>query len=264
MFRYDRALSSCSHGLGNLSIANQKRTMTELLRTDSGRKVRVRRPSLALARKLAELLPAGEPNLFHPWKDHCPEDLEGNGPEERLGRLAQHLDGEVHWILCGEAPGYQGCRYSGVAFTSERLIMSGEVPRLSSKGARLTRRRLPYSEPSATTVWRVLHQLGIAENTLLWNAVQLHPHKNRNSQSNRTPKREEVDLGVPALRLLRTTFPQAAWIAVGRTAEASLARCGLPVKASVRHPSFGGAPEFEHGMRQVVRKRVPTRQSVAR
>ena len=60
-----------------------------------------------------------------------------------------------------------------------------EVP--ESLGARLSTRARPWSEPSATTVWGTLRELGVAEVTLLWNAFPWHPHKPGNLQSNRTP-----------------------------------------------------------------------------
>ena len=205
----------------------------------------------ALAHELTDLLPRGHPNLFHPWKDRCAQDLASNGPAARLERLARHLSCDARWILCGEAPGYQGCRYSGIAFTSERLIAEGAIPRLTPAG-RLTRRSLPYSEPSATTVWRVLHLLGIETTTILWNAVQLHPHQPNNTQTNRTPNRDEVALGIPALLRLRAAFPQAKWLAIGKTAEAALNRASVSVEMSVRHPSFGGTSEFEMGVTRAV------------
>ena len=84
---------------------------------------------------------------------------------------------------------------------------------------RLTVRRLPYREPSATIVWKVLHNLGIEKRTILWNALPLHPHEPGDEQSNRTPNLKEFDFGKPALRMLRATFPSAKVVAVGKNAE---------------------------------------------
>ena len=60
---------------------------------------------LALATRLVATLPTGRANLFNPWKDHCPTDLAGNGPDDKLLRLAAHLDCAPRFILAGEAPG---------------------------------------------------------------------------------------------------------------------------------------------------------------
>jgi|GEM_PF-4935446 hypothetical protein len=132
-------------------------------------------PDTSLATQLIETLPVGLPGLFNPWQDHCPHDANTNGPVEKRERLGRHLDCDPTLILVGEAPGYQGCRYSGIAFTSERLLIEGVIPRIPALPQRLSTRRLPFSEPSATIVWKTLFRLGIAERTILWNALQLHP-----------------------------------------------------------------------------------------
>jgi hypothetical protein len=203
---------------------------------------------LSLARELVNTLPSGVPGLFNPWHDHCPHDAAGNGPEAKLQRLALHLDCEPKFILAGEAPGYQGCRYSGIAFTSERLLREGAIPRIAAPAGRLSTRRLPFSEPSATIVWKSLYRLGIEERTILWNAMQLHPHRADNLWSNRTPVPEEIRLGAPAMRILIETFPRAKIVAVGKKAEGLLTEMGVRVAAAVRHPANGGATEFANGL----------------
>lgn len=204
--------------------------------------------SVELATRLVATLPHGRQGLFNPRRDRCPEDLPSNGPERKLQRLAAHLHCNPRYILCGEAPGYQGCRHSGVAFTSERLILEGSIPRLTHEHERLTRRDLPYSEPSATIVWRSLYLAGIAEETVMWNALQMHPYRAQDIRSNRTPTPAEIELGEPAMRLLLEAFPSARVVAVGRKAEGLLAGMGVPVFAAVRHPANGGATEFAKGI----------------
>ncbi|GAB1232959.1 uracil-DNA glycosylase [Ferrigenium sp. UT5] len=206
----------------------------------------------SLARQLVATLPGGRPGLFNPWVDHCPHDAAGNGPQAKLERLALHLDCEPEFILAGEAPGYQGCRYSGIAFTSERLLGEGAIPRIAALPYRLSTRRLPFSEPSATIVWKTLYRLGIAERTLLWNAMQLHPHRADTPWSNRTPSPEEIALGEPAMRLLLEAFPLAKIVAVGKKAEGLLAGMGVKVAGAVRHPANGGATEFAKGLQALI------------
>ncbi len=193
------------------------------------------------------------PGLFNPWRDHCPHDAAGNGPEAKLERLALHLNCDPEFILAGEAPGYQGCRYSGIAFTSERLLGEGAIPRIPALASRLSTRRLPFSEPSATIVWKTLYRLGIAERTILWNAMQLHPYRADNLWSNRTPVPEEIRLGEPAMRLLIETFPRAKIVAVGKKAEGLLTEMGVRVAGAVRHPANGGATEFASGLQALIR-----------
>jgi len=165
-----------------------------------------------------------------------------------LERLACHLDCDPAFILVGEAPGYQGCRYSGIAFTSERLLMEGAIPRIPAVSQRLSTRHLPFSEPSATIVWKTLNKLGIAERTLLWNALQLHPHRSDNLWSNRTPTPAELALGAPALHALIAAFPAAQVVAVGKKAEQLMITMDVIASAYVRHPANGGATAFAAGM----------------
>lgn len=209
-------------------------------------------PKLSLANRLIETLPSGQPGLFNPWKDKCPHDAAGNGPVEKLDRLSLHLNCDPEFILAGEAPGYQGCRYSGIAFTSERLLGEGAIPRIPALAGRLSTRRLPFSEPSATIVWKTLYRLGIAERTILWNAMQLHPYRPDNLWSNRTPSPAEISLGEPALRLLIEAFPSAKIIAVGKKSEGLLREMAIPIAGSVRHPANGGATEFAVGLKNMM------------
>lgn len=201
-----------------------------------------------LAQRLIENLPTGIPGLFNPWRERCQHDTEDNGPEAKLRRLAQHLDCTPRYVLVGEAIGYQGCRFSGVAFTSERLILENAIPRLSKIDHRLTTRHRPFSEPSATIVWKTLHRLGIAEQTVLWNAVQMHPHRSGESLSNRTPTPDELILGRPAIEQLQKTFPKARFIAVAKKSQAQLAAMGFANCPAIRHPANGGANEFAQGL----------------
>lgn len=205
-----------------------------------------------LADALVKTLPIGSVGLFNPWADQCVHDTEINGPKQRRIRLAQHLDCQASLILVGEAPGYQGCRYSGVGFTSERLLLDGAIPRVERPTGRLTSRHIPFSEPSATIVWAQLQKLGVHETTILWNALQLHPYREGLPWSNRTPTKAELTMGHAAMQLLRRAFPQAKIVTIGRNAERLLADTGIVAEAAVRHPANGGAKLFAEGLAQVV------------
>jgi hypothetical protein len=90
----------------------------------------------------------------------------------KSGSTAAHLKCNPKFILCGEAPSHRGCRHSGIAFTSEHLLLEGKIPRISRKSHRLTIKKLPYKEGSATIVWNALYSLGIEKRTILWNTLQ--------------------------------------------------------------------------------------------
>jgi Uracil DNA glycosylase superfamily len=127
----------------------------------------------------------------------------------------------VEIVLVGEAAGYRGARISGIPFTSERQL-SGSGP----------------AEATATIVHRVLARLGVEDEVLLWNVVPTHPGS---ATSNRRPNGAEVEAAAPFLREI--TAGRTA-IGVGRLAAAVL---DAPY---VRHPSHGGAVEFEQGLRR--------------
>ena len=134
--------------------------------------------------------------------------------------LARALGARV--LLVGEAAGYRGARVSGVPFTSERQL-TGTGP----------------AEATATIVHRVLVELGLEDDVLLWNVVPTHPHRPGEPASNRRPNAGEIAAARPFLEELargRTVVP------VGRVAEAALGVAGI------RHPSHGGARAFRAGL----------------
>lgn len=204
--------------------------------------------AVELATKLVATLPKGLDSLFNPWTDTCETDTGVNTPQAKLIRLAQHLDCDAKVIICGEAPGYQGCRHSGVAFTSERLLLEGQIPRVTAPAERLTTRKLPWSEPSATIVWGALEKLGIAEHTILWNALQMHPHKKGLPHTNRAPTPSELMEGAAGLRMLVRAFPNAKVLAIGQKAMTLMGKMGVTPDAQIRHPANGGATQFREGV----------------
>jgi uracil-DNA glycosylase len=139
----------------------------------------------------------------------------------RRERLAAYLDarGTAAYLLVGEAAGYRGARVSGLPFTSERQL-TGTGP----------------AEASATIVHRVLAELGLEEDVLLWNVVPTHPGT---EGSNRAPTCAEIEAAHPFLAELAHG---RRVLAVGRVAERALGSVGI------RHPAHGGAAAFRAGL----------------
>jgi uracil-DNA glycosylase len=125
-------------------------------------------------------------------------------------------------VLVGEAAGYRGARVSGIPFTSERQL-TGCGP----------------AEASATIVQRVLAELGVEDEVLLWNVVPTHPHRPGSPYTNRRPTRDEVETSA---HFLEGVARGRRLIAVGRLAQEVT---GAPY---VRHPSHGGAEAFRSGL----------------
>jgi len=120
-------------------------------------------------------------------------------------------------LLVGEAAGYRGARISGIPFTSERQL-TGSGP----------------AEATATVVQRTLAELGLEP--LCWNVVPTHPGT---TVSNRRPTAAEIASARPFLEEIAAG---RRILAVGRLAAAVT---GAPY---VRHPSHGGAAEFQAGL----------------
>lgn len=194
-------------------------------------------------------------DVFNPWTSLDPLDCITRASAQRLRRLKQHFDCEASFVLVGEAPGYQGCRFSGVPFTSERLLLEGAIPRVSCD-RRFTSRARPWSEPSATIVWKALHELGIADRVVLWNAFPWHPHRRGEPHSNRGPSQLEARRGADALRAVLARFDRAAVVAVGQLARQALNELLGPGTPVVRHPANGGAKDFAAGLAAIVRRRL--------
>jgi hypothetical protein len=196
--------------------------------------------------------------VFNPWRERDPLDLPASaggsavGPAGRRARLAAHFSVRPVLLLVGEAAGYQGCHFSGIPFTNERLLAAGRIPRTGPVG-RLTRRPLPWCEPSATVVWGALHDFGIAERVVLWNSFAWHPFVAGKPYSNRAPTRDELSAGEAVLDRVLDAFAGTPLIAVGKVAERTLLSLGRRPHCAVRHPSMGGAMKFRAGLATIVR-----------
>jgi len=143
----------------------------------------------------------------------------------RRDRLRAYLEARAsaEIVLVGEAAGYRGARISGIPFTSERQL-TGAGP----------------AEASSTIVHRVLAELGVGDDVLLWNVVPTHPGTRG---SNRRPTTAEVRAARPFIDELTRGRSD---IAVGRLAASVL---DAPY---VRHPSYGGAGDFASGLRRML------------
>jgi hypothetical protein len=183
---------------------------------------------------------------FNQYAEAGPDDVPG-APEIRLANLRAYLAERAGAdVVClGEAGGYQGMRWSGIAFTSERNLLRWGAPYRPSCAART------WSEPSGTIVHKVLEELGAERRVILWNTVPTHPHRPGEPLSNRRPTVAEVEAGAPlAMRLIELVRPRTV-VAVGRIAESVLP----PGTAYVRHPANAGGPAFREGMRVILGER---------
>ena len=222
---------------------------------------------------IARLADTPGDRLFNPWFewDEC-HDASEHSADVRRRHLEHYLTsrvGHAKYLLIAEAAGYQGAHFSGIAMTSERILLGhqqkcGILPchvlpglepaRTSSDGisGKQSVRKWGFTEPTATTVWCRLRRLHVNPlEVVLWNAVPWHPYDDaKGLLSNRTPTPCEKDSSTAHLEAFLDLYPDARRIAIGEVSKELLS--DYDDVLHVRHPANGGADEFETGLRRVV------------
>ncbi len=147
-------------------------------------------------------------------------------------------------LILGEAPGYKGCRLSGIAFTSEKVLF--ENPFFSGEQIQFINIQKDLeSEISATIVWSEISKF--KEKPLIWNIFPFHPHSVVDIKTNRTPSNTELEEGKEFLNDLLQIFEIQKIIALGRKPESQLTEIGIPF-SYIRHPANGGKNHFVLGL----------------
>lgn len=215
--------------------------------------------------------PAGRHPYFNPYHDCLPE-LELPQAQhlrrENLHNYLAHFRVTPTLLILGEAPGWRGCRFTGVPFTSEAQLTSAELPftgkrtslrRATSGMASSADSQAPasaggYREASASIFWRSLAIY--SQKFLVWNVFPFHPHQPGNPRSNRKPGVKETDLQVPYLLLLIDYLKPTRILAVGKFAQFTLNRLTIPCQP-IRHPSHGGARLFNKQVLEIFEESNP-------
>jgi hypothetical protein len=151
-----------------------------------------------------------------------------------------------------EAPGYRGCRLTGIPVTSRKVMLEG-VPELDLFGIEQGYADVDeagfediWGEQSATIVWNTLADIGHAP--LIWNAYPFHPHKPSAPRTNRKPrKRTDLAPSTPFLETLLAWFQPSLVLAIGNVAHEALGSLGIEAH-KIRHPAQGGKSDFVAGM----------------
>lgn len=200
-------------------------------------------------------------NVFNPWKDFDETyDLDNNAVKIRCQNLKNYLISRKNakYVLIAEAPGYQGCHFSGIPMTSERIFKKYNLhdmerssckDKLKEKRKAKTIQRDGFTEPTATIVWSFLNSSKKLKTTdfVLWNAFPFHPHKKDQLLSNRKPVQNELNSTRDILDAFLKLFKNAKVIPIGNIA-ANL----LEFETAIRHPSNGGKKKFEAQMRKLL------------
>lgn len=205
-------------------------------------------------------------NAFNPWSDYDQQhDLSKNAPVVRSKQLREYLQkriGLAKYIFLAEGLSYQGGKFTGIAMTSERIILGNheQVPasavfsiqpeRTSAQGISSAVDKLGMAEPTASIVWKAILKNKIPpEQVVLWNIFPWHPHKPDASLTNRTPTDQELALGLEYFKMLLELFSACQVLCLGKKSELTVSQA-LPHLQPVvlRHPANGGARLFENGL----------------
>ena len=175
--------------------------------------------------------------VYNPWRDY--DERCDCGPDAPLIRSRQLTDylrrriGHAKNLFVAEAAGYQGCRFTGVAITCERMLLNAhkQVPSamvLGYDGQRTSRPDCPFmtsnpqrrqgmNDPTDTYVWGAILDNGLSpDDVILWNIFPFHPHKD-SPFSNRTPTDAELAAGLTYTQeLLALCRPDILIGAIGR------------------------------------------------
>lgn len=202
--------------------------------------------------------------VFNPWSEYddtC--DISSDAPRIRSCQLEDYIMRRIthaKYLFIAEAAGYQGCRFTGIALTCERMLLNKhkqitgtmilghtghrtshpDCPLMTS----LPQQRDGMNEPTDTYVWgSIIDNKLSPEEVLLWNIFPFHPHKN-SPFTNRTPTEEELMDGLRYTRqLLHICPPNITIGTIGKKAFTTLNQAGFDVSL-MRHPANGGAGKF--------------------
>ena len=189
----------------------------------------------------------GTKPCFNPYRGVDPAVDRPGADRIRRENLQRYLESFTilpATLVIGEAPGWRGCRFSGVPFTSEAQL-TGSLP---FGGAPSSLGNQPHSEAAATIFWQVMR--AYHPRFLAWNSLPQHPHLLGQPCSNRTPLQSEIRQADGALAKLVVLLAPRQVIAVGNSAAKTAQRLGLAA-IQVRHPGHGGAKALTTGIRQV-------------
>lgn len=213
-------------------------------------------------------------NVFNPWRDY--DEIFDVGPQapkirsKQMERFLALRIAKAKYLLVAEAVGYQGGKFTGMALTSERMLLGfhksiGSSAFLENETAQRTskpdntrlndaQRRFGFTEPTATIVWKEIleHKISPFE-VITWNIFPFHPFDPRKgSLTNRTPNVTELKEGMDYTKMLLKICPNVIVISIGRYSAETLNRLGIE-NCPVPHPANGNALKFRKAIRGVLK-----------
>jgi hypothetical protein len=173
--------------------------------------------------------------------------------EEIRNNLKLYLDYLIQnkhdMLLIGEAPGYRGCKLTGIPFTSGFVIKNSKHNIFKEIGSEIILHQV-ISENTATILWDFLGNDRPVP--ILWNAFPFHPYNRGMPESNREPDVQELEEGKKYLKIVYEIFKPKNICSLGRVGEITFKELFPNEKIIyIRHPSRGGKNEFINGMLKI-------------
>lgn len=186
------------------------------------------------------------------YNEYAPDDANNAIRRENFALYLREMQSrQPSVLLVMEAPGYRGCRLTGVPVTSRKILLEG-LTQLdmfgTEKGYQATDDvgfENVYGEQSATIVWNTLSELKVVP--LIWNTFPFHPRKGDAQRTNRRPRKSETAIGIRYLVRMIEHFQPQLIIAAGNVAHETMTAHNIDCE-KVRHPAQGGKNDFVAGM----------------
>lgn len=153
-------------------------------------------------------------------------------------------------LLVGEAPGYKGCKLTGIPFTSEKILIKDyyfDVLGEEQGYKHVNSIDKLQTEVSAFVVWNELNKY--KELPVMWNIYPFHPFHFPNQNQNRKPSSAEIKIGKEIFIEFLNLFDIKKIGAVGKVSESGIRKLKLDIEIKyIRHPSYGGQTQFKKGL----------------
>ena len=183
-------------------------------------------------------------NVFNPYTSNCNQHDHSSSHIIRENNLRIYLtkqlqlDPKIIWL--GRDLGYRGGRRTGIPLTDEvhlkelNSVLNGTKIKKATETAEM-------KEMTARAIWKLTKSF--RNPPFFWNVFPFHPHDKRDSMSNRSHSKTELKATKEILEAILDIYDFEHHFALGRDAAKILDEMKLsPVY--VRHPSYGGEPQF--------------------
>lgn len=185
------------------------------------------------------------------------------GLKNRQGEICRHnlsvylhkvLTQNSRLMLIGEAPGFHGCRLSGIPFTCEQNFTERTILNIikGEEDYKIYSETEPEFELSASIVWPLIkgwydkyHSI-----PLLWNICPFHPHNAMEVMCNRTPNKKEIERGIKYFLKLKEIFNIEDVWCIGRKSQKALKKDMGIEYPYLRHPAHGGSSIFRESFKE--------------